>query len=250
MIRYDDLQLIDMGEDYLIIACDSSGAIGNKEMDLIQLEPELAGYYAAIVPMIEVMAVRGSIISVVDTLSVEMEPTGRRIIDGISQALLEAGVRGNPLTGSTEDNIPTKMTGIGVTVIGKASKGLFSKDIPQNSVIVVIGKPKMGQQFLQEEVIERRGEVLNLSLMKSLIQDHRILDMIPVGSKGIAYELNNLMKRHNVKADIQSTKNKESLDLKVSAGPSTCLVAILKEDQVEEFMKDYPMSTRLGVVSI
>lgn len=249
MIKYDDLQLIEMGEEYIVISCDSSGGIGNKVEDLIQVEPELAGYFAVMVPMIEIMAIGGEIISVVDTLSVEMEPTGIRIIKGIQQALIEAGISIEALTGSTEDNIKTVMTGIGVTVIGKVSKVNFKRYLPTQGKLVLIGRPKMGQTFVEEEIIGKKGEVLTLQKMQVLAKDIRISDMIPVGSKGIEYEVKNLVKRYNkqVEFDIESIQKAE-IDLKISAGPSTCLVAIVAEEYLLSFQKDFPGNIMLGCV--
>ncbi len=91
VIRYGDLQFDFVWFRILVIACDSSGGIGNKEGDQLQVDPEIAGYYAAFVPLIECMAVRGEVISLIDTLSVEMVPTGERIIHGIKKQSVKQG---------------------------------------------------------------------------------------------------------------------------------------------------------------
>jgi len=239
VIKYGDLQFIEMKDDYILIACDSSGSIGNKKHDSVQIEPEIAGYYGAFVPLVEVLAVKGKILSLVDTLSVEMEPTGKRIINGIQQALKELNIDDHLLTGSTEDNIPTTSTGIGVTVIGQIAKqAIESKQVNNTHSLILMGLPKVGEEFVNEELIEQQGETLTLDLMKHLTTLTLIDDMIPVGSKGIAYEANVLSKRNNLLVSLYSIKHKDKrIDYNKSAGPSTCLLACIDKNRVSEFIR-------------
>ena len=237
MIRYGDLQLLPNKGEYLIIACDSSGGIGNKENDIIKIGPELAGFFAAFVPIVEVLATKGKILSIVDTLSVEMEPTGKRIISGIKEALTSVGLDSNLLTGSTEDNIPTSSTGIGVTVIGSISKPkLERKAIPIGSDLVLVGIPKVGQEFLDEELVGNARETLTLELMMLLSKEDMVLDMIPVGSKGINYEAGVLSCRHNREINLNLNLN---IDYTKSAGPSTCLLVAIDPKNQDQFINNY-----------
>jgi len=42
--KFRDLTFVDINQNQtIVIACDSSGAIGNKERDLVQVDPELLG---------------------------------------------------------------------------------------------------------------------------------------------------------------------------------------------------------------
>jgi len=237
MIQYGDLQLLPNNDNYLIISCDSSGGIGNKEKDIVRIKPELAGFFAAFVPIIEVLATKGQVLSIVDTLCVEMEPTGKRIISGIKEAIISIGLDPNLLTGSTEDNIPTTSTGIGVTVIGSISKDkLDNKLITTNSELLLVGLPKVGQEFLEEEVIGNAKETLTLELMILFNKEDLILDMIPVGSKGIEYETNILINRHSLNIMLDPIVN---IDYKKSAGPSTCLLVLINKSKTEAFIAKY-----------
>lgn len=234
VIRYGDLQLILFGSEYLVIACDSSGGIGNKEGDQLQVDPEIAGYYAAFVPLIECMAVRGEVISLIDTLSVEMVPTGERIIHGIKKAVSEAGCLAEQITGSTEDNIETKMTGIGVTVIGKVAKERVDRPLNSaNKKVYLVGKPKVGQELFEEEILGKMGEVLTLEIMQRLIRQPFIEQLLPIGSKGIVHEIQVLEKRygHTITMD-----NKE-IDVNKSAGPATCLLITVDATECEHLEK-------------
>jgi hypothetical protein len=239
MIRYGDLQLIENGNNYLMIACDSSGGIGNKEGDQIRIEPELAGYYAAFVPIVEVLAAKGKIISLVNTLSVEMNPTGVRIIKGIKDAMIEIGLDPHWLTGSTEDNIMSISTGIGITVIGNIPLALQkSKKVLNHDILYLLGIPKVGQEFLDEEVLGRKGETLTLKQMYLVNQLDFIKDMIPVGSKGIAYEARVMAERNQLNVKFERVKHKKKdIDYEKSAGPSTCLLLALDSGDKEKMDK-------------
>lgn len=238
MIRYGDLQLIPNLKDYLIIACDSSGGIGNKDKDIVRIKPELAGFFAAFVPLVEVLATKGNIISIVDTLCVEMEPTGKRIISGIKEAMSSIDLDTNLLTGSTEDNIPTSTTGIGVTVIGSISKDMIdSKEVTAGNALVLVGLPKVGQEFLEEEVIGNARETLTLEVMTLFNRENMILDMIPVGSKGIQYESGVLANRYSLSAKLD---HNTEIDYMKSAGPSTCLLVAIENNMISAFKSKYP----------
>lgn len=237
MIRYGDLQLLPNQNDYLIISCDSAGGIGNKEKDIVKIEPEQAGYFAAFVPIVEVLAAKGNIISIVDTLCVEMEPTGKRIISGIKDLMKACGLDPELLTGSTEDNIPTFGTGIGLTVIGSIPKHVIDdKVIPKESELLLVGLPKVGQEFMEEEIKGKFGETLTLELMTLFSKNHNIVDMIPVGSKGIKFEASVLAKRHHRCVRLNEDLN---IDYNKSGGPSTCLLVVIDSGNVESFMKEY-----------
>jgi len=250
--------LIPNGDEYIIIACDSAGGIGEKEHDVVKTSGQIAGYYTAFVPIVEVLAIKGKIVSVVDTLAVEMEPTGRAIIKGIGDAMEDASIDRKLLTGSTEENIATSLTGIGVTLIGKVDQSkvfLTNKYLDSLSdeggsrvwcqashrfidrfetyQFLLAGLPKVGEQFVQEEMIEGRGETLTLAEMKAFAQNDLIIDMIPVGSKGIAYEASVLAKRHQ--GIVELIPNSD-ISYHASAGPSTCLIILTKKTHIKEII--------------
>lgn len=212
-------------EHTLTVVCDSCGGIGNKEHDKIKVDPYLTGYYTACVALSETMAIGATPMTVVNTLSVEMEGTGRRIMDGIGAALDEIGLdQSTCLTGSTEENIPVTVTGLGITVIGSLPKGWSPPKATKEDVVMVIGRPKVGQ-----EVIHDQGEIMTLNKLTKLQQEPSIHDILPVGSKGIAYELGEMARTANL--SYQRHTN-HAIDFNKSAGPATCiLVATRPENQ-------------------
>ena len=229
---YRDIQLVDRGGgSYLAIACDVAAYIGEKEEDVIRISPEMAGYYAAVVPIIELLALGAVPISVADTLGVEMEPTGKRAIEGIKKAMDEAGISLDCLTGSTEDNIPTMSTTIGITIVSELKKDLIQQYKPLiGQYVYLIGLPKMGKQFLEEEILGGKGEVIDVSTVKQIRAMDGIGHMLPVGSKGIAYEVNVMA---NLEDLTMAWTDRLNLDLRASAGPATCMLVTCDKEGAE-----------------
>lgn len=225
MERFRDLTLVTTGKnDVLVIACDSLGGIGQKSNDLVKTTAEVVGRYTVRVPLMEVLAAGAVPFIVVNTLSVEMEPSGKKILTGIQQELIEAGLDQTVLiTGSTEENIPTCQTALGVTVIGKAARNkLRLGKARAGDLVVCLGTPKVG-----EEVLDGTPSA-DIPLVLRLSQLPWVREILPVGSRGILYEARLLAKGAcsslNLKPD-------PALDMEKSAGPSTCvLVAIGKSN--------------------
>ena len=248
MMNYRDIQLIDKDDkNFIAIACDVSGGIGEKPNDLIRVSNEVAGYYAAAVPLIELLSIRGIPMSVVNTLSVEMNPSGKAIIGGIKKALAEIGVDESCLTGSTEDNIQTSMTGIGVTVIGDVEKRAIRDKLPmKGQQVYLVGLPKMGQQLLEEEIEGQYGEIITLEWVKKISKYPQIGHMLPVGSKGIRYEVETLAKTNGLGCMLKSGMD---INLEASAGPATCmLVCMYSRDEMFLTMQTKQPIRQIGLL--
>lgn len=231
--RYRDLQLIEFsGEAYIVIACDVSAGIGGLPGDLVQVAPEITGYYGTLVPLMEVLAVGASPKSVVNTLSVPLDTYGRSVLEGILKAMEEVGLSSMDLTGSTEDNVKVNVTALGVTVVAELPKQALIHYAPtQGQMVYVVGKPKVGKEVVVEELIGHCGEIANLSAIKSLRKESYIGHMLPVGSKGILDELGQLCKTHGCSFKLEDMV---SVDLYKSAGPSTCLLVTAGPDRVND----------------
>ncbi|HEX3015590.1 MAG TPA: AIR synthase related protein [Desulfobacteria bacterium] len=120
--RYRDLTIIDVAEGKnIVIACDSSGAIGPKQNDIIKVPGYILGRFSARVALMEVLAAGAWPVCVVNTLCVEPSPAGEEISQGVADEIRVLGIDPSQvLTGSTEKNIPTTQSGIGITVVGVA----------------------------------------------------------------------------------------------------------------------------------
>lgn len=227
MKKIRDLSVLSINsEQYLVISCDSSGGIGNKLYDVVQIDPEIMGYYTAHVALVEFLAFGIEPIGLVDGLAVELEPTGKKIISGLNKACLEAGTK--VITGSTEENIPVVQTGVGVTAFGICLKLELEKKYTKKGIIYIWCRP-----FVGNEVLENRDMVMTINDVKTLRSLPYVQEIIPIGSKGIKYDLEREFdfKKINLNKSID-------IDLEKSSGPATCAIVLVEEDFCDIFEKD------------
>jgi len=215
----------------LIIACDSSGGIGNKPGDSIRVPEDFLGRFTLRVPLLEVLATGAKVLSIINTLSVEMHPSGELILQGIIAEARHAGLDpASIINGSTEDNIPVQQTGLGVTVIGLVVNAAFRPGTSQkDDIIVCFGQPYVGEEVGQLGM-EHPG-FANVPLLDQLLATQGVHDILPVGSKGILHEIQELCQAANKNF---SLRGKLSLDLSKSAGPATCLIASMQEQSLQK----------------
>lgn len=226
--RIRDLTVVRRGEGrVLVIGCDSSASIGNKPMDAVQTSPEIAGYYAARVAVMEVLSAGAEILTVVDTLAVEKEPTGSEIIRGISRLLEEAGLTATHVNGSTEDNFATCQTGIGITVIGEADRAQLKLGCSQaGDCIVMLGEPLVGIAVLEQEASQ-----CTLRQLQLLAAAPEVHDIHPVGSKGAGYEAELLAELNG--CSFEAMPGITDM-LETSGGPATAVIFALEERNLTE----------------
>ena len=232
----------------LVIACDSCGGVGEKPGDAVQVPPEITGYYTCRVAALEVLSMGACILSVIDTLSVEWEPTGRRILAGIRKFLVEAGLAESiAVNGSTEENFAMTQTAMGITVIGQAPAGkLITAAAQPGDLLVAAGLPKVGHEIRHP----LDPEVVSLDDFMTIRQQEGVHDMIPVGSKGIRYEgellgaLSGLQVRWREQPDQGGGRMQirgdlsqgvtVTVDLSKSGGPATCVLAAMTRKAFED----------------
>lgn len=220
-----DLTVVELSEQlWLVIACDSVGAIGSKEHDAYAVEADVAGYFALRVPLAELLASGAEPAIIVDTLTVERSPTGDRIIAGMRRLAAEIGLA-NPeaLTGSTEDNVPTSSTGIGVTVIGFVSPDRFRPGAARaGDTLAIVGMPKSAPAHT---VWIGDPDQVSLAALKALGPESGVHDIVPVGSRGAAHEVAQLADGAGLEAVLNSSA--AAVDLEASGGPATCAVVAI-----------------------
>ncbi|MEB3428671.1 hypothetical protein VLK81_01290 [Citroniella saccharovorans] len=223
--RYRDLSIIDFGEMEILIACDSLGSIGEKKLDLVKTKNEIAGYYEARVVLMELISQGGEIKSLVNAVCNEWNPTGAGIKKGIERALKEINLDPNlVLNGSTEENFETSMTALGIMgVATRKKKSYYSKS---GEIVLALGKRLLG-----EDVVKDGGSrILSLNDLIHLRKMDYISELLPVGSKGINYEISKLEENSGLKAEIYDSK----IDKNLSCGPSTVVLASLKEEDIKK----------------
>jgi hypothetical protein len=211
----------------LIISSDNSGGIGLKEADHVKVPYETVAYFAFRTAVMENLSAGGVPFAAV-LHNFAGDEHWNALAGGIEKGAQEAGMEGLTVTGSTESNFDLLQSAVGLIVIGK--KTGRPEDPPfytGREKLAVIGLPLVG-----EEVLSKKEAIAPLSLFKeiSLMEGVRTL---PVGSKGILYELNELF------ANRKFTRNEVSckgVDLLKSGGPSCCFIASYPEELEREIM--------------
>jgi selenophosphate synthetase-related protein len=225
--KYRDLSIVKLGEQYLVISADSSGAIGMKTQDQVRVPNRLVASFCLRVALLETICYGAEPICVSDTVCNEMDPTGADFIEAIREELEVAGYSDILLTGSTEENFTTSMSAIGITVVGVMDK-LKRREISKGDAIILLGEPLVGG-----EVLEHPNLVTSYSDVVMLVKAPRCLEAVPVGSKGIAYEAETLASLHGVEAVLFDNAG---TDYSKSGGPATSVIAAVKSD----FTADFP----------
>ncbi|KAF0816008.1 putative alpha-ribazole-5-phosphate synthase CblS for cobalamin biosynthesis [Bacillus sp. ZZV12-4809] len=215
-------------EDTIVVASDNSGAIGEKEQDAVQVPYETVSYYSFRVAVMECMSAGAQPFAAV-LQNFCGDDAWEQLIRGIKKGADELGMTELQITGSTESNFNLLQSAAGLSVLGKRRGELpaetltFTEDIR----IAVIGSPLVGQ-----ELVEREEEAAPLKLFKAINSMEKTVTL-PIGSKGIMKELNGLFSNMEFKEkDLESP-----LDLKKSAGPATCFVAVFPKKVSEGISK-------------
>lgn len=235
-----DLTIISgFGGENLVIACDSCGGIGNKPGDVFWLPPYYAGKFTARVGLTEVLCSGATPIVIANAVSNEMNPTGMEIIRGIKDELASASLNEVALTGSTEENFETGMTSIGLTVIGNAADDkLHFYKAEAGDCLLLFGLPAVGA----EVELDCKGFYPEIHYLLSVPE---VRELVPVGSKGIGYEAEQLAALNG----LGFTAYSSTVDMSRSAGPATCFLALCSESAVSRIQDRLPKSEVVGKLS-
>src|SRR5699024_9772771 len=115
------------------------------------------------------------------------------LLSGVQQGIYELGISELPVTGSTETNFTLQQSALGITVLGKRLGEAVShqtnmlRRCEADLQIAIIGSPLLG-----DEVLKQKEEVVPLDLFQWFCEQEEVLAVLPVGSKGISYELKQL----------------------------------------------------------
>ncbi|KXZ38870.1 alpha-ribazole kinase [Alkalithermobacter thermoalcaliphilus JW-YL-7 = DSM 7308] len=224
-----DLTLVSIdNQNKMVISCDSCGSIGLKSGDVFKVDPFYVGRFTARVALLEVLCSGANIVCITNAICNEMNPTGKQIIKGIKEELKLLDLDDVVLTGSTEENFITTSTGLGVTVIGIAKEDKIKvNNIDCSCILVSIGIPKVGNEIDLDNDIQ----IASYKTLDKLLNTQGILEIVPVGSKGIMYECEQLAINNGLNLQIYENSN---IDLYKSAGPATVLVAAVKDNCLKD----------------
>ncbi len=220
-----DISLIDIDENrYLGVSCDSCGGIGEKEHDMVKAPTIIVGEQTAKVVLAELLSMGFEPLILSDGLAVEMNDTGKKIIEGFTNTVNLLKHSKVHLTGSTEENMITVQTSIGTTGIGIVSKDkLKYKKTSADDLCVAIGLPLVGY-----DVLKNPDKIMSIEDFEIISMLDYINEIIPVGSKGADYEINELCSCNNLSIKYM---NDIEYDLYHSGGPScSCILSISEND--------------------
>ncbi|MGX7148590.1 AIR synthase related protein [Enterococcus ureasiticus] len=208
----------------IVVACDSSAAIGLKEADQLRIDPEITAAFCLRVALLEVLAVGGQPIMLIDAIGGEMEPTGQKVLKGILAELAKADLENVLINGSTEENMHTEMTALGVTVIGSIQKNeLRYGKVLSGSLLYQVGEPYVGVDVLKHD-----NRLFSYQDLYAIQKQAHVLEILPVGSKGISYEATQLAQSSCLKVVFDQAQFMDT----GSAGPATVLLVAVEENQM------------------
>lgn len=214
-----DVEVVSINQaQYLVASCDSCGAIGMKELDAYKILWAITGGLTARVALLEVLST-GAVPKVLTVaISNEPHPTGDQILEGVKDELEAAGLTTLPMAISTEKNMFTQQTGLGISAVGVAEKNQLRIGTARlGDEIFCLGLPKVGPEISNLD----DPEIVQIKDIQVLLGIAGVHDIIPVGSRGIRLEAELLASTINTRLHIDSAC---PLNLDKSAGPSTCLI--------------------------
>lgn len=241
--RIGDLLVLEEGGARLVIACDSVGGIGPKPADAVAIDARSVGHFATRVPLMEVLCAGATPLVVVNNLCVEAEPTGAEMIDAVRELAGSVGVPPERVTGSTEDNVETRATGIGVTVIGRLASPARAGGARPKDAVACLGWPRSAPG---DEIYVGRPDLVDLGELSRALGSGLIHDAWPVGSKGVGWEGAQLGDAAGL-ALRWTDDNPVPLDR--SGGPASCVLIACEEaslPRIREFFADELPITVVG----
>jgi hypothetical protein len=215
----------------LVVAADGSAAIGEKEKDLVNVPYDIVAYFTARVAFMELLSVGAEPYAVV-LQNFVADQAWELLCRGIRQTCEELRID-IPITGSSESNFSTIQSAVGVTAIGTIERDKKRIAItPKGAKFAVIGEPLVG-----DEVLKRKERIIPLALFSQLLKQPHIYEIVPIGSKGIYYELQQLLQANGLAFSSCSC----ALPLFASSGPSTSILISYHpcvEGEVKKLAKD------------
>lgn len=205
--------MIPSQDEELLLACDSLGGIGEKEGDELSVPLEISAQFTARVALAEILAASGEPLALSVTLSIEPYPWLDAVKRGILRELRAIGRENIPLLFSSEKNIPTRATGLGVTVLGKRRR---DPPKPQEGILCALGIPSCGATVLEN--LDSIADLRDILCLQELLPEAPTL---PVGSRGIFCEALNFIEGTPL---VLCLNPEPPFPLYTSCGPATVLL--------------------------
>jgi len=220
----------------IVLACDSVGGIGPLPNDSVAAEARTTAHFATRVPLLEVVCAGARPVAVIDTLSIAGDETGQEMIDAVRSLAMEAGVQPEAVSGSTEDNVPTSSTGIGVVVVGQLRDSRTPAAQP-GDVVLCVGLPRSAPH---DKLFPGHPDIVPIPEIQAALATGLVNDALPVGSKGLAWEVPQLATTAGL--DV-SWETASGVDAHASGGPSSCVLLSCAPEAVAELSAVFSSQT-------
>lgn len=229
--RVRDLSVMTMPDgSQLLVACDSLGGIGPKRDDQVAATAYTTAHFATRVPLLEIVAARAVPRLIVNNLCFEGGVSADEMFRAIVELAAEVGLGEEAVTGSTEENVPTTTTGVGITVIGSVDRGALRLGSSRpGDLVVCLGQPRSAPRF---EITTTDGQMPSVAEIVAVLAIPGVHEVLPVGSAGVAHEIAELAGTAGLRHQfIERHRLQDSgFDLSASGGPASCvLVSLLPE---------------------
>ncbi|MGC8779160.1 MAG: hypothetical protein ACP5Q4_10840, partial [Candidatus Caldatribacteriaceae bacterium] len=145
----------------------------------VQVPLQISARFTARVALAEILSLGAEPLAIVLTLSVEPYPFLQEAREGIQEELATIGKEDLPVLFSSEKNMKTRQTGLGVTVVGRKTHLLPLPSFPL--FLYALGVPSCGPEVLAHE-----GEIADLRDILCLRTFAPLI--LPVGSQGVFCE--------------------------------------------------------------
>ncbi len=204
----------------LVIACDSCGGIGPKDCDTVMADAATTAHFALRVPLLEVLCSGARPVGVVDALCVERDPTGQLMVDEMVRMAAQVGLSADAVGGSTEENVPTRATGVGTMVLGRldAPGQLRSGGGRPGDVVLCLGLPLSAPR---DRIVIGHPQQVSVAQVLAVAGSGLAHDMLPVGSRGTAFEVAQLADSAGLRA---LWVEPSPLRREDSGGPASCVL--------------------------
>ena len=223
------------GDRTLVVACDSHGGIGPKPHDSVPVDAGVLGRFALRVPLLEVVATGATPRLVVDALSVERDPTGDAILEGIRAEATAAGLDASSITGSTEENVPTLATGVGVTVIGDVRLADLRVGAAQPPFeVVLFGRPMSAPT---DVFGPEHPDIVTVPRLVAALALDGVVEALPIGSGGVAAEVEAMARTAGGRPEMGDDWPCER---EQSGGPSTAALLAVAPDRLADVLAVLP----------
>ena len=234
-----DFLVVPNGPDDIVVTCDSIGGIGGLSSDFLNVEPYVVGHFLARVALMELLAAGAELVALSCTFAIN-ELDAAPILKGVFAEARHAHPYPERITVvTTEKNIPTIQTGVGITCIGKAKDGVRTGLSRLGDVVLAIGNPKVGAEVKLADT-----ELADIPLLRRLLAQHGIRDVAPAGSKGILYEAQALADAAKLRLHCL---NNNSI-LHKSAGPATAITFSCDPNAVTTLENTFANLIAIGIL--